>query len=124
MTEKSNFMMKFRISSYKRIDYVIKKIFGGNFDVKTRIFGSCATGLALENSDVDVAIGGIEVYDKSDLGANLIKINNCLKNYGWIVSHKPIITAHVPVLKLVINPLVKFNTAKEDCKISYFANDT
>ena len=30
------------------------------FDVKTRVFGSVATGLALPSSDIDIVVSGFE----------------------------------------------------------------
>lgn len=69
--------------------------------MKTKIFGSCATGLALTTSDVDIAVSGIDTYDRATLCDSLLQICEGLKSFKWLVSFKPILTAHVPVLKLV-----------------------
>jgi len=34
-----------------------------------RLFGSCATGLALPDSDIDFAIVGVQVYNRAQLFA-------------------------------------------------------
>jgi DNA polymerase sigma len=65
-----------------------------------KIFGSCATGLALATSDVDVSVSGLELYMKT--GQEYLSLmNDLFKKFKWTVSNKPILTAHVPVLKLV-----------------------
>lgn len=70
-------------------------------NLKSKIFGSCATGLALTTSDVDIAVNRIETYDKGVLCDYILKIDEVLKGFKWVLSTKPILTAHVPVLKLV-----------------------
>ncbi len=71
------------------------------FNVKTKIFGSCATGLALTSSDVDIAVSGLEAYDKFQLCEHLSTISQSLKQFKWVVENKPILTASVPILKIV-----------------------
>jgi len=78
------------------------KLFFVDWNIKTKIYGSCATGLALTSSDVDIAVSGIEAYDRGQLCDSLLNISNYLKQFKWITSNKPIITASVPILKLVI----------------------
>jgi len=101
LTEGSNKLIKSRILVYKRIEHCVARTFPSN-NMKTKIFGSCATGLALTTSDVDIAVSGIETYDRATLCESLSKISEVLKNFKWVLSNKPILTAHVPVLKLVI----------------------
>lgn len=69
--------------------------------MKTKIFGSCATGLALTTSDVDIAVSGLEAYDRYTLCEHILSISNALKPFKWVSSNKPILTAAVPILKLV-----------------------
>ena len=69
--------------------------------MKTKMFGSCATGLALPTSDIDLSVSGIDTYDRGRLCECLLIISEALKNFKWVVSQKPILTATVPVLKLV-----------------------
>ncbi len=100
LTEGSNKLIKSRILVYKRIEHCVARTFPSN-NMKTKIFGSCATGLALTTSDVDIAVSGIETYDRATLCDSLSQISEVLKNFKWVLSNKPILTAHVPVLKLV-----------------------
>ena len=70
-----------------------------NADVK--IFGSCATGLALESSDVDLALMGFENVPKFEIPNILQILLENLVYFKWIVNYKAIFTASVPILKLV-----------------------
>jgi DNA polymerase sigma len=74
-----------------------------DFNVQTKIFGSCATGLALTSSDIDISVSGLEAYDRFALGDYLLLISNALNQFKWVTSNDPILTASVPVLKLVRN---------------------
>jgi len=112
LTEGSNKLIKSRILVYKRIEHCVARTFPMN-NMKTKIFGSCATGLALTTSDVDIAVSGIETYDRATLCDSLSKISEVLKNFKWVLSNKPILTAHVPVLKLEIDPKIGFTELAE-----------
>lgn len=101
LTEGSNKIMNYRILAYHRLTYCISKLFP-NSPVKTKIFGSCATGLALTSSDVDISVSGIEAYDKFQICEHLSTISQCLKQFKWVVENKPILTASVPILKIEI----------------------
>lgn len=101
LTEGSNKIMNYRIMAYHRLTYCISKLFP-NSPVKTKIFGSCATGLALTSSDVDISVSGIEAYDKFQICEHLSTISQCLKQFKWVVENKPILTASVPILKIEI----------------------
>lgn len=71
------------------------------------LFGSCANGLALERSDVDVAISASVLnffpYGtiKERTAIALENITNMLSTKKWVSSLKPILTAAIPVVKLV-----------------------
>ena len=74
-----------------------------------RIFGSCSTGLALADSDIDIAINSLIlncfcypylcVRDRIILA--LDSIQNIVINQKSIISIKLIKTASIPILKLV-----------------------
>lgn len=71
--------------------------------MKTKIFGSCATGLALKMSDVDIAVSGLGAYERYALCDYLLMISDTLSQFKWITKNQPILTATVPILKLVNN---------------------
>ena len=69
--------------------------------VKTTLYGSCATGLALNTSDVDIALHGLAVTDRTQVIEFLKILQEKLENFRWIKAIQPIFTANIPVLKLV-----------------------
>lgn len=48
---------------YDKIDNICKQIFVGE-NPKLELFGSLSTGLALESSDMDLAVTGLEIDDR------------------------------------------------------------
>ena len=81
----------------------IKKNKDANTDA--RIYGSCATGLALPYSDVDIGIIGFENESRCEVVKILNSLANCLENFKWVKSIEKIFTANVPIIKIVY----KFN---------------
>ena len=65
------------------------------------MFGSCATGLALKSSDVDIAISGFDMLEGPQISGILQVVLEKLQCFKWVTSAKPIYTAAIPVLKLV-----------------------
>ena len=51
IAEKANSFQKYRLVAFNRIQYCLS-----GFQVHLILFGSCANGLMIEKSDVDVAI--------------------------------------------------------------------
>ncbi len=65
------------------------------------VYGSMATGLALETSDLDLAVCGLRVLDKGELLTALQKIRAALAGKDFLAECQVIETARVPVIKLV-----------------------
>jgi hypothetical protein len=74
----------------------------GNFNVSSEIYGSYASGLAIESSDVDISIKHPDNFDK-DIYIMITKVTDCLKLTGKVEEVYPIYTANVPLIKLVTN---------------------
>mgnify|MGYP001013549787 FL=1 len=68
----------------------------------TKLYGSCATGFALNTSDVDIAISGFGFMDRMDVVIFLQSVQEKLSKFAWIKSITPIFSAAIPVLKLVL----------------------
>ena len=66
------------------------------------MYGSMATGLALETSDLDIAIRGIEIYTKEKLISCMNSFCNQIEKCAYVEQCKCIATARVPVIKMVI----------------------
>jgi len=69
--------------------------------VDLRIFGSCATGLSLPTSDIDLGITGFEAHPRTDLIYVLINLANVLEKLPWVKSIERIFTANIPIIKMV-----------------------
>ena len=92
-----------------RIEYVIKNVFVNN-NVEIHIYGSSITGLALANSDIDLQIKGFDNLSRLQTENKLKELFEVLANFEWINnSSQMILTSTVPIIKLDINPLVKFS---------------
>jgi DNA polymerase sigma len=88
--------------SFNRIQHTLKP-----YGIELLLFGSCANGLALERSDVDIALSA-NVFNFFPFGTikertafALEDIHKLLATKKWIASTKSIFTAAIPVLKLV-----------------------
>lgn len=90
--------------AFNRIQYLLS-----SWGVSIKIFGSCATGLALANSDIDLAVDpSILNYFYAVFGNNkekvcmaLCSILKMIEGRSWVTNVKLITTATVPILKFV-----------------------
>lgn len=91
-------------SSYNRLlEYFAARLPGFSVD----LFGSLATGVTLPNSDIDILLTpfpGMQLHEEflSDLGEEL-------STMGWVTSCNPILSAKIPVIKLIIDPFVTYD---------------
>jgi DNA polymerase sigma len=72
------------------------------------LFGSLSTGLALESSDMDLAVTGLVIEDRYVMIEALQKLASVLQGWECLVSFKSIETASIPVIKMVRHHM--FNT--------------
>ena len=69
--------------------------------VTLHLFGSLATGLGLETSDMDLAIMGLNISDREVMVMKMHTLSTLLLETNYFQEVKPIETASVPVIKLV-----------------------
>ena len=67
-----------------------------------KLFGSLVTGLALESSDMDVAVTNLTIDDRIIMIDEMEKLVERLEKWACLESIKPIPTASIPVIKMVI----------------------
>lgn len=72
-------------------------------DICARIYGSMATSLALPESDLDIVLSGLQVFDRAEVVEAIKKLANGLSKQSYVVSCKSITTAKMPVIKLGVN---------------------
>ena len=85
------------------IENIICESFPQKDEYSLDIYGSFATGLMIEASDIDIKIR-INKEKKEDLEKLFFILANNLKEKNKFESIVPISTASVPVIKLVVNP--------------------
>lgn len=104
ISECANSYGPYRFVAFHRIQYLLS-----SWGVSIKIFGSCATGLALANSDIDLAVDPsiLSYYYHNFAGPKekvcmaLNFINRLIETRSWISNIKLIATAAVPILKFV-----------------------
>ena len=67
------------------------------------LFGSLETGLALESSDMDLAVTGLKITDRYQMIDDMKKLSNVLEKWESLDEFKSIPTAAIPVIKMKIN---------------------
>jgi DNA polymerase sigma len=85
---------------YDKINRITKETFAGE-NPKLELFGSLITGLALESSDMDLAVTGLYIEDRYAVICELQKLASALQGWNCLESFKCIETASIPVIKLV-----------------------
>ena len=64
------------------------------------VYGSYGSGLALEFSDIDVAITNTNLFSRDLIQMACLQLATILENCGWVLNVSCIATAAVPVIKL------------------------
>ena len=101
--ENEEFIDKFE--PYKKfiIDH-LKQMIGlefPKFSIDLNIYGSHSTGLALESSDIDLAIIGLSVNSKEEMMIFMDKISERFKSSEIILDIKKIKEAKIPIITIV-----------------------
>ena len=112
-----NHGMKFKDYCIKEIKRIIQETFTFSNDYNVDIYGSYATGLMIEGSDIDIKIK-LNNGNKSDLDNFFETLCKKLENEKKFDKINPIGTASVPVIKLLLS-IEKFIKGKEDLENSY-----
>ena len=74
------------------------KAFPGSKPV-LKLFGSIMTGLALETSDMDIAVTGLRIEDRMAMIDDLHALEDEIKKWPIVKDLKAIDTASIPVIK-------------------------
>mmetsp|Transcript_18433 Transcript_18433/g.18407 ORF Transcript_18433/g.18407 Transcript_18433/m.18407 type:complete len:156 (-) Transcript_18433:333-800(-) len=75
------------------------------FPVATvQLFGSYGSGLALDDSDIDLAITNVGLFDRPSIQQACAQLGDSLMYTPWVSKCTAITTATIPVVKLEVNP--------------------
>lgn len=84
----------------------------GVYGIPIKLFGSCANGIAIKNSDIDIAFDN-SITNYFNLCQEIERPKMALEwvaelfsNFGWVSNLKLIKNATVPILKLKVNTSV------------------
>ena len=112
-----NHGMKFKDYCITEIKRLIQETFTFSNDYSIDVYGSHATGLMIEASDIDIKIK-LNNGNKADLNNLFEMLCKKLENENKFDEINPIGTASVPVIKLLLS-LEKFIKEKEDLENSF-----
>ena len=97
------FLSKFKNYCIEEVKTIIKNAYNKNlFNYSIDLYGSFITGLMIEASDIDIRIK-INGCKKEDFEKYFFMLYNKLEDEKKFESITPIITASVPVIKLILN---------------------
>ena len=115
-----NHGMRFKDYCIKEIKRIIEETFSFSKDYKVDVYGSYATGLMIEASDIDIKIK-INSEDRADLDNFFEALYKKLENENKFDKINPIGTASVPVIKLLLSSekFIKGNDDLENCYKQY-----
>ena len=98
-----NHSMKFKDYCIKEIKRIIQETFSSSKDYNIDVYGSYATGLMIEASDIDIKIK-LNNGNKSELDNLFETLCKQLEKENKFDTINPIGTASVPVIKLLLSP--------------------
>ena len=96
----------------ERINSIVKKTFQ-NEKINVKKYGSYSTGLLTPYSDVDLSIQGCYYCDKSSVKQMLECLSDNLKLFKFIKDSQAILTAAVPVIKIIADSGVEFENEEK-----------
>jgi len=107
LNNESNVFEDCRRVTFNRLKHIIvNSLQGEGRSISIKPYGSCVTGLALNFSDIDIAVSGVYARDREHLLSLLQAMFEKLKAFAWVKEPKVISTATLPVLKLEVNPSI------------------
>lgn len=86
---------------HERLKTVLLKTFEGRGNLRAEVYGSFATNLLLESSDMDICIFGFDRLDRKEAVDVLQTLSNNLEQLSWCTGVLCLRNASVPVIKLV-----------------------
>lgn len=104
ISEQANQFIDRRMVAFERIQIIL-----GTYNVPIKLFGSCASGIAIKNSDIDVAIDNcilnyfLYVAENQRTKAALEYLQGIFKAQPCIKNIKLIKTASIPLIKMTMN---------------------
>ena len=86
----------------------------GMWKVPIKLFGSCASGITIKNSDIDIAVDNsilnyfLHLSETNRLKGALEQLEQLLLQQPWVTGLKLIKTAAIPLIKMKVNTSINF----------------
>ena len=109
ISEEANEYFQRRIVAFERIQFLLN-----HYSIPIKLFGSCANGIAVKNSDIDIAIDASILQGMDFLPENervvvaLERLEELFRVYPCFMDIKVIKTAAIPIIKLTIDTSLIF----------------
>jgi hypothetical protein len=113
MKKISEILAEHRFIAFNRVNLLLQNLFPGfvipftcnSLDCKVcvQVYGSCATGLALACSDIDISVTGLKCANSSDTRRMLEIIAEELLDHPFIKNVQTILSATIPIIKFEID---------------------
>lgn len=95
--------------AYERIQFIL-----GMWKIPIKLFGSCASGITIKNSDIDIAVDNsilnyfMHLTESNRLRGALEQLEQLLQQQPWVTGLKLIKTAAIPLIKMKVNTSIEF----------------
>lgn len=95
--------------AYERIQFIL-----GMWKIPIKLFGSCASGITIKNSDIDIAVDNsilnyfMHLAESNRLRGALEQLEQLLQQQPWVTGFKLIKTAAIPLIKMKVNTSIEF----------------
>lgn len=109
ISEEANLYYQRRIVAFERVQFLLQY-----YQIPIKLFGSCANGIAVKNSDIDIAVDQSILYwvefipENLKISVALERLSELFQAYPCFKEIKVIKTAAIPVLKMIIDTSVPF----------------
>lgn len=112
VTMVTNYLKEIKLYIIKYLEKCINKALG--FEVETDLYGSFATDLSIESSDIDITIKLAQ--DRNEVEIEEIIEALCVNFRGLCLFEtiNPILTASVPVIKILVDPMKILQPGSEE----------
>lgn len=86
----------------------------GMWKIPIKLFGSCASGITIKNSDIDIAVDNsilnyfMHMPENTRLKGALQQLQQLFQQQPWVTGLKMIKTAAIPLIKMKVDTSIKF----------------
>jgi hypothetical protein len=114
VTQVINYLKDIKLYIIKYLEKCINKALG--YEVETDLYGSFATDLSIESSDIDITIKFAEERNELEIEEIIEALCANFRGLCLFETINPILTASVPVIKILVDPMKILESGSEEMK--------